>query len=191
MQKPKDYDEVKATGEYTPLEAGGYVCKIIGVEETTSRNGRDMIKIAIDIAEGDEADRFTNEYKANTKEDKKWPNAGMVYQLTHDNEGKTHGRFKQFTECVVESNKGFEIAWGNDFADCFKGKLIGALFGREQWETQEGDKRWSTKIRSFKAVEDIRNGNFSVPKDRPLEDDKAKNSVPSGFESIDDEDMPF
>ena len=45
MNKPNDFDNVQAFGEYTPLPAGGYVCRIMGVEETVSSNGKAMIII--------------------------------------------------------------------------------------------------------------------------------------------------
>ena len=146
MEKPKDFDTARATGEFKPLPAGGYVCEIIGVDETMSKTGKKMIKIALDIAEGDEKGRFMESYKSDTREFKKWPAGAVVYQLTEDPEGNTHGRFKQFTTCVTDSNKGFEISWGKEFGACFKGKQVGVIFGREQYESpKDGSLRWSTK----------------------------------------------
>lgn len=190
MQKPNDFDTAKATGEYSPLPAGGYVCKIVGVEETKSKNGKDMVKIALDIVEGEEKDRFMNQYKSDTREFKKWPVGATMYQLTYDQNGNTHGRFKQFTNCAVESNPGFEIVWGNGFAGCFKGKLVGVVFGREQYEAQDGNLRWNTKAQFFKTVEEIRSGDFKVPEDKLLKK-AAASSVPEGFEAINDKDIPF
>lgn len=191
MDKPKDFDTAKAWGEYEPLPAGGYVCEIIGVDETMSRTGKKMIKIAVDIAEGDEKGRFMESYKADSREFKKWPNGAVVYQLTEDQDGNTHGRFKQFTECVIDSNNGFEIKWGKEFGACFKGKLIGVVFGREQYESQQDGKlKWSTKPQFFKTVQEIRDGRFKVPEDKLL---NAKNTNPTeaGFGPISDDDIPF
>lgn len=191
MDKPKDFDTAKAWGDYEPLPAGGYICEIIGVDETISKNGKKMIKIALDIAEGDEKGRFMEAYKANTSDFKKWPNSAVVYQLVLDGSGNTHGRFKQFTDCVVESNDGFEIEWGKGFGACFKGKMIGALFGREQYESQkDGKLRWNTRAQTFKTVEDIKNGNFKIPEDKPLAEN-TNSAVPSGFTEVNDDDIPF
>ncbi len=191
MEKPKDFDTAKATGEYKPLPAGGYVCVIIGVDETISKTGKQMLKIALDIAEGDEKGRFMEQYKADTREFKKWPASAVVYQLVYDNDGNTHGRFKQFTNSVVDSNAGFEIQWGKGFGACFKDKLVGVLFGREQYESQQDGKlRWSTKPQFFKTVEDIRSGNFKVPEDKPLAG-KKEADIPEGFSEVKDEDIPF
>lgn len=191
MDKPKDFDTAKAWGEYEPLPAGGYVCRIVGVDETISKTGKNMIKIAIDIAEGDHKDRFMESYKVDTREFKKWPNSAVIYQLTEDQNGNTHGRFKQFTDCVIDSNSGFEIKWGKAFGACFKGKLIGVVFGREQYESrQDGKLKWSTKPQFFKTVQEIRDGRFKVPEDRLL---NAKNANPTeaGFGPISDDDIPF
>lgn len=191
MDKPKDFDTAKAWGEYEPLPAGGYVCEIIGIDETMSRTGKKMIKIAVDIAEGDEKGRFMESYKADSRKFKKWPNGAVVYQLTEDQDGNTHGRFKQFTECVIDSNNGFEIKWGKEFGACFKGKLIGVVFGREQYESQQDGKlKWSTKPQFFKTVQEIRDGRFKVPEDKLL---NAKNTNPTeaGFGPISDDDIPF
>ena len=35
MNKPEDFDGVQAYGDYTPLPAGGYYCKVIKVEKNT------------------------------------------------------------------------------------------------------------------------------------------------------------
>ena len=194
MEKPRDFDTAKAWGEYEPLPAGGYVCEIIGVEETLSQKGRKMIKIALDIAEGDEKGRFMESYKTDTRDFKKWPAGAVMYQLTEDSDGNTHGRFKQFTDCVVESNKGFEIVWGQHFGACFKGKLVGVIFGREQYAAREtGELKWSTKPQFFKTVGEIREGKFKVPEDKPYEGQGGGGgmSVPSGFGPIKDEDIPF
>lgn len=191
MDKPKDFDTAKAWGEYEPLPAGGYVCEIIGVDETMSKTGKKMIKIAIDIAEGDEKGRFMESYKADTREFKNWPNSAVVYQLTEDQNGNTHGRFKQFTDCVIDSNNGFEIKWGKEFGACFKEKLIGVVFSREQYEDQrDGKLRWSTKPQFFKTIQEIRDGKFKVPEDKLL-NANSTNAAGSGFGPVSDDDIPF
>ena len=51
-RKPSDYDSVRV-GDYKVLPAGGYICRILKAEETTSSTGKPMLKIAFDIADGD------------------------------------------------------------------------------------------------------------------------------------------
>ena len=51
MNKPNDYDSAPmfVEGELPP---GGYVCHVKKIEETTSKSGNAMPKIALDIYEG-------------------------------------------------------------------------------------------------------------------------------------------
>ena len=50
MRKPNNYDSVAASLSFEPLALGGHPCIIKGVEEAKSKAGRDMIKVALDIA---------------------------------------------------------------------------------------------------------------------------------------------
>lgn len=65
MKKPNNYETTQAYGDFTPLELGGHICKIMKVEETKSKAGNDMIIISLDIAEGDQKDYFSKQYMTN------------------------------------------------------------------------------------------------------------------------------
>lgn len=170
MQKPQDFDNVQAFGDFVPLPAGGYVCRIMGVEETASRAGAPMIKISLDIAEGQYKDYFANQYRANTRADKKWSYSAIINQLVYDTSGNnsTNRGFKTFVTSVCESNQGFNVAWGDGFAACFKNRLVGVLFGREEYIGTDGKSHWSTKALNFRSVKTIRDGGFEIPADKPL-----------------------
>lgn len=73
MKKPAGYDEAQAfTGESVALPPGLYVCKIImAIEE--NRQGKSVLAIAYDIAEGEYAGFYQKRYDANTDPNKKWP----------------------------------------------------------------------------------------------------------------------
>ncbi|MFR0768100.1 MAG: hypothetical protein ACLSHF_14240 [[Eubacterium] siraeum] len=58
MLEPKGYNEVQEFGEYEKLAPGGHVLRILKVEETTSRNGDDMIKIYLDTDKTDKQPGF-------------------------------------------------------------------------------------------------------------------------------------
>lgn len=170
MQKPQDFDNVQAFGDFVPLPAGGYVCRIMSVEETASRAGAPMIKISLDIAEGQYKDYFANQYRANTRADKKWSYSAIINQLVYDTSGNnsTNRGFKTFVTSVCESNQGFNVAWGDGFAACFKNRLVGVLFGREEYIGTDGKTHWSTKALNFRSVKTIRDGGFEIPADKPL-----------------------
>ena len=64
MQMPKNYNETKAGGEFTPIELGGHHMVIKQVEETTSKTGKPMLKIFFDFAKNDSQPGYmTEEYK--------------------------------------------------------------------------------------------------------------------------------
>ena len=171
MQKPTDFDNVQAFGDYVALPAGGYVCRIMSVEETAARaSGAPMIKISLDIAEGQYKDYFANQYRANTRTDKKWSYSAVVNQLVYDAYGNnsTNRGFKTFITSVCESNPGFNVAWGEGFSACFKNRLVGVLFGREEYVGTDGKNHWSTKALNFRSVKTIHDGTFETPADKPL-----------------------
>lgn len=191
MEMPKGYNEAQAFSDYTPLAPGGYVCKIIKVEETESSTKKPMLKIALDIAEGPEAGRFRAAFDADTRADRKWP--CVAYQLVTDGMGVTTRGFKGFNVSVEESNDGWHPAWGPAYADGFKDKMVGVIFGREQYENRDGELKWTTKPLFFRSAGTIRSGDFKIPEDRPfVKPDAAKPdaAVPEGFAQLED-DLPF
>ena len=172
MNRPADYDKVQEYGTFTPLPAGGYVCRIMSVEETTAKtSGAPMIKISLDIVEGEYKDYYATMYRNDTRNDKKWNAGAVVNQLVYDTNGNnsTNRGFKTFCTSVEESNPGFNIQWGDKFAACFKNKLIGVLFRREEYMGTDGKTHWSTKANSFRSAQTIREGKFDLIPDKPLD----------------------
>ena len=188
MVKPNNYDGVQEYGEFKPLELGGHICKVMSVEETKSSTGKDMLKIFLDIAEGEQANYYAEQYKADSRADKKW--GCIVYQLTEDKDGNTNRGLKTFITSVEKSNKGFTVAWGDNFTTCLKGKVIGGVFGREQYQNSKGELKFITKCVSFRSVDTVRAG-VDVPADKLLSgvvqtgvQGTANTVIPSNFEEI-------
>lgn len=176
MNKPQDFDTVQGYGENVPLPAGGYVCKVMNVTETTSKKGDEMIVISLDIIEGDYADYFTDSYRNDNRPDKKW--GCNMYQLTHDpvNKNSTNRGFKTFTTAVCDSNQGFELKWGNAFCANLKNRIVGCIFRREEYIGTDNNNHFSTKPYQFRGVDTIRNGKFKIPEDKLL--DSENTSLP-------------
>lgn len=185
MVKPSNYDNVQEYGEFKPLELGGHICKIMSVEETKSSTGKDMLKIFLDIAEGEQANYYAEQYKADSRADKKW--GCIVYQLTEDKDGNTNRGLKTFITSVEKSNKGFTVAWGDNFTTCLKGKVIGGVFGREQYQNSKGELKFTTKCVSFRSADTVRAG-VDVPADKLLQGAAptgiATSGIPSDFEEV-------
>lgn len=190
MNKPNDFDRVSAYGDFQPLELGGHICVIKLVEETKSKNGKDMLVISIDTAPVDkQPGYYMEQWKQDSQQDKKW--GCRVFQLVLDNEGKTNRGFKTFITAVERSNPNFQVQWGDGFAQCFKGKMIGGVFGREQYRNSQGEIKWSTKCVQFRSLEAIREG-VPVPEDKLLpEQQQAAAATANDFTPIDDSDAPF
>lgn len=168
-QKPSDWDSVQAFTEYEPLELGGHVCRIMKVEEGKSKAGNDTVYIYLDIAEGEQKGYYSEQYRNDNRPDKKW--GCIVYQLFEDRDGNTSRGFKTFVETVTASNPGFNAnqIWNENFCNYFKDKLIGGIFGREQYRSpKDGSLKFSTKCRSFVTVEKARAG-IPAPADKLLD----------------------
>ena len=198
MQKPSDYDQTVANPDgFATLPAGGYVCKIMEVKEVKSSKGNAMLKISLDIAEGDHKDFFANAYKADDRKEKKW--GAVVNLVTEGTYGTTN--LKRFTTAVEKSNKGFTVVWGDKFTACFKGKLVGCLFREEDYLNAMNEKKTAVKPFMFRTADKIREG-VPVPERKELSDDdydKAADAAnpytqPDAFQKIDPgiaDELPF
>ena len=190
MDKPRNYDIVTPYGGFEPLELGGHICKIVSVEEKLSKSGKEMLVIYIDIAEGKQRGYYRELYENDQRENKKW--GCIVYQLVHDSNGDTHRGFKTFNTAVEESNEGFKIPWGYSYCNSLKNKLIGGVFGREQYKKQNGELAWAIKCFNFRSVETIKKG-VSIPNDRPFKEENGNKNQNTCYkeEDVDDDDLPF
>lgn len=133
MQKPNDYDNTQAQGEYVPVELGGHKLVIKKVTETTSKAGKPMLKVEFDFAPDDkQPGYFVEQFRNDIRPDKKWPNQATAYILTEDSDGKCSRSFKTFTTCVEHSNAGFTTQWVENFGAQFQNKKVGCVFGVEK-----------------------------------------------------------
>ena len=196
MIKPKDWEAAPKYNESRSLPAGGYVCVILKAEETVSKSsGNPMVNVYLDIAEGEYAKFFNDKFKRNHSPDKaKWGCISYIPQFTK--EGSTAPAFKSFVCAVEDSNNGFHVSWDDTFCEKLKGKRLGVVFEREEFEDRNGKPRWTTKpsFGRFKTVEQVHEGDYTTPEDKPLKKPNvtySDGSVPAGFEVIPDEDVPF
>ena len=192
MKKPNSYDETKVGGEYTPIEVGGHRLVIKKVEETTSKAGKPMLKVYVDTTSDDvQPAFFMNEFKNDIRPEKKWPNGGTIYIMVEDSEGKTSRKFKQFVTSAERSNE-FEAQWGDGFADQFKDKYIGGVYGKVENE-YNGKTFMRHELRWFCSLENA--ANAAIPEPKYLNNgSSAPASGDNGFVSVPEEsveDLPF
>lgn len=137
MQKPNGYDEAQA-GNFVKAELGGHYAVIKQVAERQSSTGKNMIVVLFDFAEADkQGGYFSDLFKNDTRDERKWPFAGSKYIMVQDynDPTKTSRNFKSFCTCVEGSNN-FSINWnaGDAWGKQFSGKKIGVVFGDEEQE---------------------------------------------------------
>lgn len=169
------YKQAEATSfsELPKLQPGGYVLKILNVKvEPTDWGSR--LAIQFDIAEGEFKGFFDKLYKATPDEweNKKWKGS-MRLSIPHNTGDETKfkkslGYFKSQIQAFENSNANLHIDCERDWDEnVLKGKLVGALFNEKEWE-MNGNTGWFTQCKRFVPVNDIRSGNFTIPKREEL-----------------------
>lgn len=169
------YKQAEATSfsELPKLQPGGYVVKILNVKiEPTDWGSR--LAIQFDIAEGEFKGFFDKLYKATPDEweNKKWKGS-MRLNIPHNTGDETKfkkslGYFKSQIQAFENSNANLHIDCERDWDEnVLKGKLVGALFNEKEWE-KDGKTGWFTQCKRFVPVNDIRSGNFTIPKREEL-----------------------
>lgn len=204
MKKPQNWENVQAARERVPLPAGAYLIKIIDAkqEDVTAKDDPgtvlfSVLKIGLDITEGEFAGYYQNDYSAQQKEDKRWKGVLRQYLPKDDGtekDGWTASALKALVEAVEESNPGFHFDWDEKK---LKGKLAGCLFRSEEWAF-DGRTGWTTRPLKLISVETLRSGKYRLPKEKPLPENKRPVSIdiaPDNQDftpvSADDEDLPF
>ena len=104
-------------------------------------------------------------------------------------DGRTSKKFKQFCTSIERSNNS-QIEWGAKFEQSIVGKVVGGVFGEEEYLDTANNVKTARKLFWFRSVDGIQDVN--VPNKRTLEG--TGTSAPDGFVNIPegiDEDLPF
>ncbi|MGN1480373.1 hypothetical protein [Porcipelethomonas sp.] len=177
MKPIKGYKEATATNfsKMERLPVGGYVLKVLDVKEENHDWG-DVVILRFDIAEGEQKGFFDKQYKAMSDEYKKWKgtyriNVPVQKSTSEEDVNKykrSLGFFKSQIEAFNKSNANTNIDCSKEWnTSVLKNKLVGAVFGNKEWE-MNGRSGWFTNCDHLIPVDDIRNDNFTIPKDKPL-----------------------
>lgn len=190
------YDKSNRRRSYQQLPKAAYVVRIIGAKEVPWKNGSGTnIEIGFDIAEGDYAGFYQQQYDGMDPDKKKWPNDG-IFRLqvpTPDCEEYIRQNYNTFFADLEDSNGGF--VFDGDVKK-LKGKLIGAKMHIEQSEYR-GSIYEHTRMRWTCVADDVRNGKAGkLPNDKLV--DTRRTSAPqvdsTGFMAIPDgadDEVPF
>lgn len=192
MQKPNGYDDVQGGGDFTPINLGGHFAIIKRVKETTSKNGKPMIQVAIDFSADDEQPGyFMKSFQDDNRPDKKWPYQGTQYIMTEDQSGKCSRSLKSFITSVERSNNS-ECPWGASFETWFTNKKVGVVYGEVEDE-YNGELKTRRRIRYFYTYDKAKEA--AVPDKKQFRPPSGSvTTSPDGFMNIPDtmqEEIPF
>jgi hypothetical protein len=189
MKKIENYEIVQASsGEFARPTAGGYICKIIDVEDVpmdSKEKGKgDYLVIEYDIADGD----FKGYFKAQFD---KWGgnwNASFIRSYKET----ALGMLKHFTNCIEASNAGYE--W--DFNEKgLIGKVVGLVLGEKEYRNKAGELKTKLVVSQIKTVEEIKKGDFKIPAIIKFEEETTTETPENTFtgfgNSALDDDLPF
>lgn len=178
----KDVQEATPVG-FRKLPAGGYVCRIVTVEDTPAK---EYLRVVYDIAEGEYAGFYSDDWG------KDHPYAHQVYWSYKE---KNRKYFKANMGAVDKSN-------GTEFNKALEGNKefneraliglqLGLLIGYEEYQTDRGDIRQRTTVAGARSVQTIRSGEFEVPPLKRLDGEKEPQAPVDGFIPVNDSDLPF
>ena len=185
IKRFNDYSTTKAYTEATTLPKGAYVAVIKSAEVQENDRGQ-YIRFFIDIAEGDYANFFTNDWNNQTGEDKKW-RGNMLLSVPNDDgserDGWTKRRFKTAIVAIEDSNPGYQFDWDEQK---FRNKRVGILVNERQYKGNDGSIRTTYNLAAFTSVEAVKTGKYTLPKDRLLEPVRTATAAPDEFIKVPD-----
>lgn len=131
------YNEIKDNYK-EKLQAGYYECVILNAEETISQSGDPMIKVLLDIAEGDHKDYYRRRYQENNNPNKFWE---CSYSITFKETNKAF--IKGILTALEKSNSNYKVNVSNNGdaiidAKDLVGKRIGVEFHLKEYEGNDG-----------------------------------------------------
>lgn len=183
MKRIENYETVQASsGEFARPTAGGYICKIMDVEDVPmdANTGKgDYLRIEYDIASGDFAGYYKEQFD-------RWGgnwNASFIRSYKE----KALGMLKHFTNCIEASNAGYEWDWNEKG---LIGKVVGLVLGEEEYKNSLGEIKTKLVVNQVKTVEEIKNGDFKIPAIKKLATETT--TQPTEFSAVPDlDDLPF
>ena len=183
MKRIENYENVQASsGDFSRPTAGGYICKIIDVEDVpmNAQGKGDYLRIEYDIADGELKGYYKEQ---NDRWGGNW-NASFIRSYKE----KALGMLKHFTNCIEQSNAGYEWDWNEKG---LIGKVVGLVLGEEEYKNNAGEIKTKLVVSQVKTVDDIKNGNFKIPALKKLAVENSSNDF-SEFTPIDNDDaLPF
>lgn len=151
--KKLNLDDVQEFKPFAKVEAGGYVCGILAVEDFPEK---EYLKITYDIIEGDLKGHYSN-----LKKEKGWALPAFIASY----KDTALSFFKGTITSFEKSNKGF--TWKDNEQDLVK-KKVGLVLFEEEYVKQDGTVGVRMKVDKAHSIEAIKSGDFEVPERKRL-----------------------
>lgn len=189
IKKPENYDNVNVN---FPLEEGGYILKIVDAEYVPNK---DYVILKLDICEGP-----MKGYFAKKVYNGKWSLDAVKYLSLKNTDGAIKALKADIT--AIERSNNIIFDWNEK---SLIGKKVGGVFGKEQYQANDGTVKFKVKLKRLRSVEAIVTGDFEIPAPEYLDLSQAGASdylesaraVASFMEqekndfNISDDDLPF
>lgn len=181
--KVKNWSIIEESTPSTMLEPGGYVCRITGVQDVPEK---EYIWIIYDVIEGEKKGIYSDLGIADD-----WK-----HRFTRSYKDTAEGMFKAFLNRLEESNnygpRPFKVDQWQVYSDerQLVGLEIGLVFGKELYTNDKGEDKERTVVSYVCASQDIRNGDFNIPK---VKDKRENVAAPATtvVNNYNDVDTPF
>lgn len=186
MKAYSGFKAQKATSGFPELPVGGYVCKIMKAEIVNGSYGEQLV-LSYDVVEGEHKDFWKNAWAADTRDDKKWGGVCYISVPDETKEAWTRKAFENLIYAVENSNSGYHWDWNETG---LKDKLVGIVVGEKERLSRDGAQVYTNTVaRNTESVDDIRKGNFKIPKKKEVSKSSA---ATAGFtEMSNDDELPF
>jgi len=164
--KNVNWSEVEEAKEFEKVAVGGYVCRIMAVEDVETK---EYLKISYDIAVGD----FKDYYK-NLNESKGFWGANFIKSY----KDTALSFFKGFLTAIQNSNQGFVADTFNNPNDLV-GKYIGLVLSEEEYIANDGQIKTRLYVSQVRSVDAIRTGDYKIADKKIVNPEQAGFIVPS------------
>lgn len=167
--KIMDWESVAESAPFEKLPAGGYVCRIVDVEDVPQK---EYLNVVYDIAEGPHAGFYSDAFGRENP----W-----AHRFVRSYKATARGMFKSFLCRLEESNPGFTVgAWQRECDERrLKGLLVGLVLQYEDYTNGRGEDKERLEAADVVSVRAVRAGDFTVP---PRKD--ARTAVPGDGGSL-------
>lgn len=151
IRKPENWGKlIPNAGNFQKLPAGGYICRIAGVELIKSKTGKDMLKIIVDIERGKFKDYFFKRFLQD-KERFENPRWGCVYYQVVEGDISL-AIFKGIIENIEKSNPGYKWDWNEK---SLVNKIFGGIFREEEFINRQGGVSSVMRLAYIRSTEKI------------------------------------